>query len=119
MASTKLPDPLARRHLLEGGLDPSKALELAKAYLEAGREVEAVDFLGAAFAESAEPARSELATLQEAAVERGDVFLMRAASRALDQEPSAARWQSLADAATRLGRARDAETALRLATVGG
>ena len=30
----KLPDPLARRHLLEGTLEAPKALALALAYLE-------------------------------------------------------------------------------------
>jgi hypothetical protein len=119
LASTKLPDPLSRRHLLEGGLETSKALELAKLYLEAEREVEAVDFLAAALADENAEARTQLESLQAMAVERGDVFLMRSASRALDQEPARDVWQSLADTATRLGRERDAETALRLATVGG
>ena len=118
MASTKLPDPLSRRHLLEGGLETAKALELAKLYLEADREVEAIDFLGAALESESAEARTQLESLQAVAVEQGDVFLMRSASRALDQEPSRDTWQSLADAAVRLGRERDAETALRLATVG-
>ena len=93
-------------------------MELAKLYLEAGREVEAIDFLGAALAADNVDARTQLESLQAVAVEQGDAFLMRSASRALDQEPSRDVWQSLADTATRLGRERDAETALRLATVG-
>ena len=118
MASTKLPDPLSRRHLLDATLEASKALELAKAYLEEGREVEAVDFLAVANAASNEEARAALIILRDEAVERGDVFLMRVASGALDEEPSQNTWQSLADAATRAGRSKDAETAQRLATVG-
>ena len=37
MANVKLPDPLARRHLLEGKLDAAKARELGEAYLAADR----------------------------------------------------------------------------------
>ena len=115
----KLPDPLARRHLLDGTLEASKALAIAKAYLEEDREVEAVDFLAAANADSSDEARAALVTLQEAAVERGDVFLMKITSSGLKEEPSQKTWQALADSATREGRSQDAETATRLATVGG
>ena len=126
MASVNLPDPLSRRHLREGALEASKALAFAKAYLEAGRELEAIDFFGAAVGSDVEAAadapsqeaRSALAALQEAAIERGDVFLMRMASAALGAEISPKKWQALADAATRVGRPKDAETAQRHATVG-
>lgn len=118
MAKPTLPDALSRRHLLEGGLDPTKALELAQAYLEEEREVEAIDFLAAADPSSSEAARAILAGLREKALERGDVFLMRIVCGALDEEPSRDAWQALADAATRSGREQDAETAHRLATVG-
>lgn len=111
MANIKLPDPLARRHLLEGELDAAKALAYGEAYLEAGREVEAVDFLAVAEATDA------LAGLQTVAVERGDVFLMRIASGALGSDPPYERWTELAEAAIAAGRERDAETARRLATV--
>jgi hypothetical protein len=114
----KLPDPLSRRHLLEGDLDSAKALSLAKAYLEEGREVEAVDFLAAAGPESNSEAREALGELQKAALERGDVFLLRSASAALDEEPSSEMWRALALAASRAGRSQDVETAERLATVG-
>jgi len=106
-----IPDPLARRHLLEGGLDAVRARGIADAYLEADREVEAIDFLTIA------QARDVLASLQERAVERGDVFLMRAASRGLGEEPASDRWDALARSAETQGRGRDAETARRLATV--
>lgn len=111
MAKTKLPDPLSRRHLLEGQLDPVKAKSLAEAYLGVGRELDAIDFLARA------GDRETLAALQEAAIERGDVFLMKAASRGLDEEPSAERWQAMAKAASAGGRQHDAESALRLAAV--
>ena len=45
MAKTKLPDPLRRRHLVEGGVDPGRALQIAEVYLEEGRSIEAVAFL--------------------------------------------------------------------------
>ena len=111
MANLTLPDPLARRHLMEGGLDPQKARAYGEAYLAEGREIEAIDFF--AMADAKEP----LAALQSEAVQRGDVFLMRAASRALDDEPNSATWTRLAEAASAAGRERDAETAQRLATV--
>jgi len=113
LAQTKLPDPLARRHLLEGNLDSGKALALAELYLEQGREIEAIEFFGKA------GARDALVALQEVAIERGDVFLMKSASTALDEEPSVERWQSLADAAVAAGRSHDADAARRLATVDG
>jgi hypothetical protein len=118
LANLKLPDPLSRRHLLDGDLEPAKALALAQAYLEDDREVEAVDFLAAAGPDSNAEARELLVQLQAVALERGDVFLMRMASTALDEEPSAETWHSLAEAATRAGRLQDVETADRLATVG-
>jgi len=115
----KLPDPLSRRHLLDRALEPAKALALAKRYLEDGREVEAIDFLAVARAGSNEEAREALVSLRDEALERGDVFLMRVSSRALDEEPSQRTWQALADAASRAGRSKDAETAQRLAAVDG
>lgn len=118
MANLKLPDPLSRRHLLEGDLEASKAIALADLYLEDGREVEAIDFFAAADPSSNAEARQALCGLQDIALERGDVFLMRAASVALDEEPSADRWRAMAEAASRAGRLQDVETAERLATVG-
>jgi len=111
LAKTKLPDPLSRRYLLERELDPTKARALADAYLEAGREVESIEFFVRAQAE--EPLRA----LQTAAVERGDVFLMKMASAALDEEPTAEVWRALQQAASAAGREREAEMASRLATV--
>ncbi len=111
MATTKLPDPLARRHLMEGGLDPKRARDYGEAYLAAGREVEAIDFFAMAEATDA------LIELQATAVERGDAFLMRAASGALGDDPSSETWSRLAEAAVAAGREQDAETAHRMATV--
>lgn len=111
MATTKLPDPLARRHLLEGKLDPAKARAIGEGYLAAGREVEAVDFLARGEATEA------LAHLRSEALDRGDVFLMRSVTAALGEDPSSDEWSRLAERATSVGRERDAETARRLATV--
>jgi hypothetical protein len=117
LAKMKLPDPLSRRHLLDGGLESAKALSLAQAYLDVDREVEAVDFLAAADPGSNSEARALLQQLQTVALERGDVFLMRVASTALDEEPSAETWRALAEAASSAGRPQDAESAVRIATV--
>ena len=113
MAETKLPDPLSRRHLLDHETDPAKLGALGTAFLEAGREIEAIEFLARA------EDRESLEALQNAAVERGDVFLMKSASAALSEEPSVERWRALAEAATAAGRHKDAEAALRLAAVDG
>jgi hypothetical protein len=117
LANLKLPDPLSRRHLLDGDLESARALALGQAYLADDREVEAVDFLAAAGPESNTEAREALESLQSAALERGDVFLMRMVSTALDAEPSAETWRAVAAAASRAGRPQDVETAERLATV--
>lgn len=113
MAKTKLPDPLSRRYLLEREIEPAKARALAEAYLEAGREIEAIEFF--ARAQVDEPLRS----LQATAIERGDVFLMKSASEALKEEPAAGTWRTLEESARREGRERDAEMAFRLAAVDG
>ena len=112
MAKIKLPDPLARRHLLEGDLDKDKARAYGEAYVAAGRSVEAIDFL-----EIGE-AREALTALQDDALEQGDAFLMRAASGALGVDPGPDVWTRLAEKADSLGREQDAETARRQATVG-
>lgn len=113
MAKTKIPDPLARRHLLESTLAADKAAELATAYLEAGREVDAIEFLARA------EDRDRLQALQEVAIERGDVFLLRASSAGLGEEPHRDRWLALEAAAKAAGRVRDAESAKRIAAVEG
>ena len=112
MATAKLPDALSRRHLLEGQLDPAKAQAIGQAYLDADREVEALDFLARG------GATDVLEVLQAAAIDRGDLFLTRSVARALGLDPGAETWQKVAEAAERGGRLRDAETARRLATVG-
>jgi hypothetical protein len=106
MARPVIPDPLTRRHLVEGELDPKKALRIAEAYLEEGRDCDAVPFLGKA------EAREQLEAVRERAVESGDAFLLRQASGALGDKPGPERWRSLAANARRLGKevsARDAE----------
>ena len=93
----KLPDPLARRHLLEGRIAPEKARGVAEAYLAEGREVEAIDFLARA------EAHERLESLRSAALEAADVFLFRAASSALGSETPAEVWSRLAEVARAAG----------------
>ena len=83
MAKMKIPDPLSRRHLLEGGLDSAKALALAKAYLEEGREVESIDFLSAAGIDSNSEVRDALKQLQSTAVEQYCVAFFGTRNRVL------------------------------------
>lgn len=117
LADSKHPDPLSRRLLLDGDLESSKALAIAKAYLEDDREVEAVDFLAAADPASNDEAKRTLHELQKSAVEHGDVFLMRSASAALGEDPSTETWRALAESAANAGRPMDVESAERLAAV--
>jgi len=112
VANLKLPDPLARRHLLEGDLSKDKARAYGEAYVAAGRPVEAIDFLEIG------DARDTLSALQKEALEQGDAFLMRVSSGALGEDPGSELWTRLAEKAESLGREQDAETARRLATVG-
>lgn len=112
MAKTKIPDPLGRRHLIERELTPAHALRCAEAYLEEGRAVEAVDFF--AKAEAKEP----LEGLRRAAIESGDVFLLRVVASALEAAPDRREWQEIAGAADAAGKERYAEEARRLAEVG-
>ena len=107
MAKRKIPDPLRRRHLVEQKIDPARALQIAEAYLEEDRAMEAVAFLMKA------EARERLASLREQAVREGDAFLLREISMALGKEFGAATWQKLARAAEAKGKQRYAAEASR------
>jgi len=109
VARRTLPDPLKRRHLLEEALEPARARAIADAYLEAGRTAEAVPFLHKA------DDRERLEALRDGALEAGDVFLLRSASQALGETPSAAVWARVAEAADAAGKERYAVEARRLA----
>ena len=109
MAKKKLPDPLRRRHLVEQELDSARALQIAEAYLEEGRTVEALAFLVKA------DALEQLDALREQAVAEGDAFLLREISVALAKEFSPATWRELARAAEAAGKERYAAEASRQA----
>ncbi len=112
MATNKIPDPLARRHLIERDLDPAQALALAEAYLEAGRTDEAIVFLLKA------DAGDRLVRLMDEAVADGDAFLLKQIASASRQDPGAERWLALAEKAEQAGKLRYAETARRHARAG-
>ena len=105
MARKRIPDPLKRRHLIEGSLPKAQALEVAEAYLEEGREMEALDFLALAGAEE------RLRELRCKAVADGDAFLLRSAARALGDFPSRREWVDLLAAAEAAGKHRYAADA--------
>ena len=109
MAKRKLPDPLRRRHLVEQKIDPARALQIAEAYLEEDRAMEAVAFLMKA------EARERLASLREQAVREGDAFLLREVCTALAEEVDAGTWRALAEAARAAGKDRYAAEASRQA----
>ena len=96
--ANKIPDPLSRRHLLEKDLSGAQAVAIAEAYIAAGRSVEAIDFLAKAEAEE------QLNALRVEAVEAGDFFLLRAATRALGEAATPEEWEALARAAEAAGK---------------
>jgi len=98
MARSKIPKPLERRHLIERELTPAQALKLADAYLEAGRSVEAVEFLRKAGADD------RLAELRAEAVRAGDAFLLREVAGAQGEVPEREEWRVLAEAADASGK---------------
>lgn len=112
MARSKIPGPLERRHLVEKQLPAAQALAIAEAYLADGRSVEAVDFLRLA------GAAEKLAELRRAAIERGDVFLLRTVATAEERTPAREDWQRLGESAARHGLDRYAVEARRQAERG-
>ena len=110
--ATRIPDPLKRRHLVEGEIDPAKALALAEAYLEAGRDQEAIAFLARA------GATDRLEALFDEAARAADSFLVRQAAEALDREVSASTWTEVEKRARELGKERYAAEAKRQAARG-
>ena len=112
MAKSKLPGPLERRHLIESEHTPAQALRYAQAYLEEGRDCDAVDFLVRAQADE------ELKALRGRAVEVGDTFLLRTILRATGTSASREEWASLAEAAEQAGKQRFAQDARAMAERG-
>jgi len=112
VARSKIPGPLERRRLIERDMSDAQALALAESYLAEGRNVEAIDFLCKAGAED------RLASLRSAAVQAGDLFLLRAVAQATRQAPQSEEWAALARAAEAAGKDRYAAEALRQAERG-
>lgn len=110
MARAKAPDPLRRRHLLEGAPEPAKALAVAEAYLAEDRALDAVPFLARAGA--TEP----LEALRTEAVAAGDVFAVREISAALGRPVDGETWRAVAAGAAAAGKDHYATEATRLAT---
>ena len=109
MARRRIPDALERRTLVEADLAPERALAIAEAYLDEGREVEAVAFLEKA------GARDRLLELQRRAIEAGDAFLLQQVALALGAEPDRVAWDALARAAEAAGKELYAQEARRRA----
>lgn len=109
MAKPAIPEPLERRHLVERELPPPKALAIAQAYLDQGRDLEAIDFLRKA------GEVDRLAELRARATAAGDAFLLRAVAAATGMPPDRAEWRALAEAAAAAGKERYALDAKRQA----
>jgi hypothetical protein len=109
LAKQAIPDPLERRHLVEGALEPARALKIAEAYVAGGRALEAVAFLAKA------GARERIEALWQTALAEGDAFLLREVAAALGREPDAAAWRTLAENAAAAGKDRYAAEGRRQA----
>lgn len=111
--SARTPDPLKRRHLVEETLPAPRALAIAEAYLAEDRVFDALAFLHKA------GAPDRLRALQADAVARGDLFLVREVAALLGEEPAAATWLAVAEAAAAAGKERCATEARRVAAARG
>lgn len=109
MAKSKLPGPIERRLLVERDLSTAQALRYAEAYLEVGRDQDAVEFLVKAEAEE------QLEAMRLRSIEAGDAFLLRTLSAATGVAPDREQWRKLAEAAAAAGKERYADEALRRA----
>ena len=109
MAKSVLPDPLARRHLIERELAPEQSLRTAEAYLAEGRTWDAIAFLAKA------GASDRLRALRDEAIAAGDAFLVRELARSLREDVSTEQWLAVAGAAEAAGKTRYAAQARRLA----
>jgi len=105
----KIPDSLKRRHLVEQDLDPKQALAVADAYLAENRIADAVEFLVKA------DAQDRLRELRQAAIDCGDIFLIRDLSHRLGEEPGESEWRTAAAAAEAAGKESYAIEARRMA----
>lgn len=107
MAKSTIPNPLERRHLVERDLDTKIASNIARAYLEAGRKLEAVDFLAKA------DDQKGLRAIAAEAIAEGDPFLLQTVTNFIGEDPDRATWERCADAAEAKGKERYAATARR------
>lgn len=112
VAKNAIPGALERRHLIEKEQAPPQSLRIAQAYLDAGRVVEALEFLRKA------DAGEQLAALRAQAVEEGDAFLLRSAAETQGSVPSRDEWRELAQAAAAAGKDCYASEAQRQAERG-
>lgn len=112
MAKSPIPDALERRHLVEREIPAERALRIAEAYLEEGREIEALEFLRKA------GAIDRLAELRRQAVQRGDAFLLRSVAAAAGSAPTREEWEALARAAASVAKQRYADEGRRQAQRG-
>ena len=112
MAKSKIPGPIERRHLVERELSSAQALRYAEAYLEEGRDQDAIEFLVKA------NAAEQLEALRRRAIEAGDAFLLRTLSAATGVAVDREQWKRLAEAAAAAGKERYAAEAQRHAERG-
>ena len=109
MAKSKLPNAIERRHLIDRDLKPAQSLRYAEAYLEEGRDQDAIDFLVKA------EATDQLEAMRKRAIDSGDVFLFRSVSTAMGVTSERDEWRSLSKAARAAGRERYADEAMGMA----
>jgi hypothetical protein len=112
LAKSKIPNAIERRHLIDRDLKSAQSLRFAEAYLEEGRDQDAIAFLVKA------EAIEQLEAMRTRAIETGDVFLFRSVSSAMGVTSQRDEWRALSEAARAAGRVRYADEAMGMAERG-
>jgi hypothetical protein len=94
-----LPEPLKRREILYGpNTPPGVLLDYGRAYEEAGRPTDALQF----YVQAGD--RDGLDRVKATAVKNGDAFTMKAVARAMPDLVGESDWRTLIDRAGQLGK---------------
>jgi hypothetical protein len=112
LAKSNIPDAIERRHLIDRDLKPAQSLRYAEAYLEVGRDQDAIEFLVKA------EATEQLEAIRKRSIESGDVFLFRTVSAAMGIASGRDEWRMISEAARAAGLGRYAEEAMGMAERG-
>lgn len=109
-ATAGIPDPLKRREILYGGTSKESLLAHARAYEEAGRCDDALQF----FEQAGD--RQGLERMKQKAHEIGDAFMLKRIAKAMPDLVGPADWEAMVRRAEELGKTLYAEQARQALT---